>query len=103
MAYVRQDLDGFQIYVTDPRGDKHVKLTTGPGQNMDPCWSPDGLKLAFTSTRTGRKQIYTMDLYGRHLTRISDRNLSCSSPTWSPVLDSNGEVTISTQTINQHN
>lgn len=96
IAYVRRDVDGFQIYVTDPQGENHVKLTEGPGDNLDPCWSPDGLRIAFTSNRLGPKQIYVMDVFGRAVERVTNLWLSCSNPTWSPVMEKTDDVRVST-------
>jgi len=33
-----------------------------PGYDDSPSWAPDGTKLAFTSARTGKMDIYVMDL-----------------------------------------
>ena len=35
-----------------------------PGENESPTFSPDGRRIAFTSRRSGRKQIYVMELDG---------------------------------------
>jgi TolB protein len=103
VAYVRRGDDGFQIYVTDPQGNNHVKLTEGPGDNLDPCWSPDGLRIAFTSNRLGLKQIYVMDVFGRNVERVSSLWMSCSNPTWSPILEKGDEVRVSTGSLDIEN
>jgi Tol biopolymer transport system component len=37
-------------------------LTGNPTNASEPCWSPDGLKLAFQSNRDGKNEIYVMPL-----------------------------------------
>jgi TolB protein len=41
-------------------------------------------KLAFVSTRTGNKEIYTIDFDGRHLRRVTRNGSINLSPKWSP-------------------
>jgi len=38
-----------------------VKQLTSEGINEDPTWAPDGRHLAFTSSRTGVKEIFVLD------------------------------------------
>ena len=40
---------------------------THPGHNESPAWSPDGKRLAFTSTKTGSFDIWLMDIDGKQL------------------------------------
>ncbi len=68
----------YEIYVMDPDGPWLQRLTDTPGvQEKDPCWSPNGQKLAFECNDA---EIWTMwaDGTGRvRLTRGKD-------PSWSP-------------------
>jgi TolB protein len=54
----------FQLAILDLRTNVRT-VVAGPGNNESPCWSPDGTILAFVSTRTGTKQIFTTDPAGR--------------------------------------
>ena len=47
------------------------------------AWSPDGKQIAFTSTRTGTRQIYLVDLDGTHLVELTHDGEN-ASPAWSP-------------------
>jgi dipeptidyl aminopeptidase/acylaminoacyl peptidase len=41
----------YQLYLLDPRTGRSRLLTDGHSRNMEPRWSPDGRRIAFTSTR----------------------------------------------------
>lgn len=49
-----------------------------------PAWSPDGERLAFYSTRDGGRDLYIMDVFGKHIQRLTNNAANNSSPTWSP-------------------
>lgn len=63
IAYTTKVGDRFQIAILDLRTGGRTVIP-GPGNNESPCFSPDGSLLAFTSDRTGRKQIYITDAQG---------------------------------------
>jgi len=67
-----------------PDGTNQRRLTTNSTQDDLAAWSPDGTKLAFTSTRSGRQQIWVMKADGsdqHEVTFLSGLNFW---PTWSP-------------------
>jgi Tol biopolymer transport system component len=47
-------------------------------------WSPDGRMLAFESTREGKSAIYTIQIDGTRLQRISPGQAEDIQPSWSP-------------------
>ncbi len=47
------------------------RLTTSTGADMWPTWSPDGGKIAFSSFRSGKWQIWIMPSTGGSATRIT--------------------------------
>ena len=59
-----------------------ARLTDNSNINEWPRFSPDGKHLAFASNRTGNFDIYTMDLDGAHVRRLTHGGNS-SSPSWS--------------------
>jgi Tol biopolymer transport system component len=63
-----------------------VRLTTDPGYDRDPAWSPDGERIAFVSDRSGTDEVYSIGKDGHDLTRhTEDRGIEIKeSPTWSP-------------------
>ncbi|HVL68761.1 MAG TPA: amidohydrolase family protein [Vicinamibacterales bacterium] len=62
-----------------------TKIAGGPAFDMQPRFSPDGRRIAFTSDRDGLWNIWTMDLEGKDAKQISrERRWWVNSPTWSP-------------------
>lgn len=56
------------------------------GQLEFPSWSPDGKKLAINLFKEGNMDIYTINLDGSELTRLTN-NGSCFMPAWSPYFN----------------
>jgi len=61
------------------------QLHTAPGGDFDPAWDPNGNRIAFTSLRTNRPQIFTMDLDGENLENLNDNLAYNRMPEWSPT------------------
>src|SRR5207249_4993650 len=47
-------------------------------------WSPDGSRIAFSSSRDGNNEIYVMNADGTGQTRLTTTTASNLHPTWSP-------------------
>lgn len=62
------------------------RLTKGPGRtmNVEPDVSPDGKTLAFSSDRSGRPMLYTMDFANKVPKRLTIAGRYNSAPDWSP-------------------
>ncbi|NJN84357.1 MAG: hypothetical protein HC802_20140, partial [Caldilineaceae bacterium] len=68
-------------------GSGQKSLTVVPGSDYDPDWSPDGKKIAFTSLRNGKKDIYLLTLESGaivQLTTVAGDVQENSQPSWSP-------------------
>jgi len=63
------------------------RFTNDPAAELDPAWSPDGRRLAYSSDRTGRMQIFVYDFLDQSTTQVTDDTSSCTGAAWSP--DSN--------------
>ena len=51
---------------------------------IEPAWSPDASKIAFSSRRSGTSDIYVMNADGSGTQRLTSGKLNDSHPTWSP-------------------
>ena len=74
----------FKIATINPDGSEPRLLTSGPGNDENPSWSPSGRQIVFSSTRGGRSNIYIMNADGTDLERITPNDANYSSPAWSP-------------------
>ncbi len=70
-GYVWPVYSALQIFLASDSGRIIKQLTTGPGYNAEATLSRDGRKIVFTSLRDGDLEIYTMDLVGRNVTRLT--------------------------------
>jgi TolB protein len=78
----RTSSSGFDIKVYDFSSGQTKQITFGEGTNESPAYSPNGRHLAFTSTRGGRIQVYTIGRDGKDLRQIT-RDGSNQTPAWS--------------------
>jgi TolB protein len=76
-------LAGNQICTINPDGSGQQQLTS-VGANEDPCWSPDGRHIAFSSSRTGHRDIFVMHADGTAQTRLTKTGQDNYLPDWSP-------------------
>ena len=78
-------LPNWEIYVINADGTNHVRLTHHSSLDRWPCWSPDGTKIAFASTRDGDSDIYMMNSDGTGVVNLTNHPRSPDSmPSWSP-------------------
>jgi imidazolonepropionase-like amidohydrolase/Tol biopolymer transport system component len=66
-------------------GGQATRITSGPAFDMQPRFSPDGRRIAFSSDRDGLWNIWTMDIDGKNSKQVSrEKRWWVNSPTWSP-------------------
>jgi Tol biopolymer transport system component len=63
--------DFADIHVIDADGTNQTQLTHDTALNRFATWSPDGLRIAFTSDRDGDEEIYVMNADGTGVARIT--------------------------------
>ena len=75
-----------EVFVMNADGTAPQRLTYNNVFDVDSSWSPDGQHLAFTSTRSGRWEVFVIDLATRAVTQLTggDENTASASPDWSP-------------------
>ena len=62
------------------------RLTTSPGIDTDPSFSPDGSKIVFESDRSGSQQLYVMNADGSNQRRLTfGGGCVCSARTGAPT------------------
>ena len=59
----------WDLYVFDRPGATPRRLTTDPGLDYNPVFSPDGRWIVFTSERNGSPDLYALDLQNPAVTR----------------------------------
>jgi TolB protein len=82
IAYAARSGAGFDIKVYDLATGQTHQLTFGEGTNESPAYSPNGRHVAFTSTRAGKVQVFTMDRQGRSVKQIT-KDGNNYTPSWS--------------------
>jgi TolB protein len=82
VAFAARTGPGFDIKILDLATREVHQLTFGEGTNESPAFSPNGRHLAFSSTRSGKSQIFTMSKDGRNVRQVT-RNGSNYQPDWS--------------------
>ena len=65
-------------------GSGQTPLFDNDATGVDPNWSPDGQRIAFTSVRDGNAEIYVMNADGSSQTRLTDNEALDEDPRWSP-------------------
>jgi Tol biopolymer transport system component len=70
-----------EIFTMKTDGSEQIQLTDSSGDNLGPAFTPDGTRIAFSSTRTYAEDIYIMNANGSGLARLT------TDPASNPAFD----------------
>ncbi len=73
-----------QIWSANVDGSDPVQLTYAEKSSENPRWSPDGKMLAFTSSRSGKTNLYVLRLVGGEAEQLTDVKSAVGNFAWSP-------------------
>jgi TolB protein len=82
IAFASRSGPGFDIKVLDLTSGATRTLTAGEGTNESPSFSPNGRHLVFTSTRSGKAQVFTIARDGKNVRQITKAGNN-EKPDWS--------------------
>src|SRR5688572_13658925 len=86
IAFTSQRAGGPDIFVMNVDGTGQKQLTRFSDRGLgalNPTWAPDGKRIAFR-TRVKRIDIYTINVDGTGLTRVTNDPAGEATPSWSP-------------------
>jgi len=93
IVYVVSELDratdktNSSLWLVSTDGGHPRRLTTSPGANNHPRWSPDGKTVAFVSSRGGSSQVWLLPIDGGEARQVTKLPIDVSGPIWSPKGD----------------
>lgn len=81
---IEKNLSNSDIWILPVEGGKPRQLTTSPGPDFHPRWSPDGKAIAFISARGGTPQVWIIDPHGGEAMPLIHLSTGISGFIWSP-------------------
>jgi TolB protein len=83
VVFVSARTGNLDLFRMDYDGNNLDQLTESTYSEIDPDWSPDGSKIAYSSDQTGYWDIYVMDSDGMNPVQLTTLG-NCYAPQWSP-------------------
>jgi dipeptidyl aminopeptidase/acylaminoacyl peptidase len=93
VVYVVSEIDreankaNSSLWLVPVAGGEPKRLTTTPGTNNHPRWSPDGKTIAFVSSRGGSSQVWLLPVDGGEPRQLTKLPIDVNGPIWSPKGD----------------
>jgi Tol biopolymer transport system component len=73
------------LYALPVEGGQATRITSGPAWDVQPRFSPDGRRIAFTSDRAGGDNLWVMNADGSDPTQVSKESFRLlNGPAWTP-------------------
>jgi len=72
LAFMSSQSGNWEVYVADVASGAAQRLTTSPGNDGLPTWSPNGSQIAFVSDRGGSWGVYVMPATGGAAVKVAD-------------------------------
>ncbi|MGI9517373.1 MAG: TolB family protein [Pirellulaceae bacterium] len=80
VIFVQRDGRDLEIMMANPDGTEPRKLTDNTELDYEPDWAPDSGRIVFCSARSGIHQLYSMDIDGGDVRRLTDHEFGCRLP-----------------------
>nr|MBC7245527.1 PD40 domain-containing protein [Chloroflexota bacterium] len=84
ILFVSDEAGTQDIYRINPDGTGRMRLTSAPGDEADPSWSPDRRRIVFAYRGVGDTDLYIMNADGSGWQQITDFRGDEVHPVWSP-------------------
>lgn len=84
IVYAKRVGGNMQLWVYDMKRGTDEQLTSGPGDKIDPSWSPCGNFVAYCLDQGKESSIMILHVGTKNSRRISPAGEHCSCPAWSP-------------------
>ncbi len=97
LAYAT-DVGGVRkIFIRRSTGGGETPVTAGPFDDIQPCWSPDGARIAFVRARQSRRKLEPGDVFGAYwegdiwaIERASGREVKLVEDAYNPAFSPDG-------------
>ena len=76
-----------RVCLVDVGGGPVTSLTPDGAFDEQPCWSPDGRRLAFVSNRSGERRLWLVEVESGAALCLEGSPVGATSPSWSPTGD----------------
>ncbi|MDD5223281.1 MAG: hypothetical protein PHE84_04770 [bacterium] len=85
LVFSAADASGnLDLYLLDLSTRNLERLTSDPGDDISPTWSPDGKEIFFSSSRNGKYNLYAYSPSGKNLRQVTDLETGAFAPAVSP-------------------
>lgn len=82
--YVKDPLGAGALYVMNANGTNQHSIDSSNAIDLEPVPSPDGSKIAWSSTRDGNREIYVSNPDGSNPVRVTNNSRADLRPRWRP-------------------